>query len=229
MKLLRMPDKATEQFDRFVQQTLNELEIDVSRADEQAGSMQFPVPVAPAAKPGLLNRFFGGKRKYLSLLILLLFFSGAVIMVVHKNNTGAANKENNSTEKKEAGNTNTGNTNTITSSEQQLPENSKTPPAATLNTENKETSRGVTYTTPNTPLPAEKNNKEKTLPVENVKPTGSSTLVTDKDPGVLPQTGDKNITTTPVLLTDSATTKPAGIVTGKKITPPKKDTIHVIW
>lgn len=229
MKILKMPDKATEQFDRFVQQQLNKVVVDVSQADELANAMQFPVTVIPPAKQGAFHRFFGGRRKYFSLLLLLLFFSGIVTTITLFNNN--SRKENSSssgtgkTDNPATNNNAPNNLNTTTT----LPENNNSglnqvQNVTTIQQQNQGAVQPVTVKQINTGNIIDDKQQGKTD--DQVKNNGNNTPVTVDNTVPNTQTGNDK-TPGSAAQPDSARVipKPAE----KKQPEKKKDTIHVIW
>jgi hypothetical protein len=226
MKILKMPDKQTEQFDLFVQQQLNQVDIDVSRADEFAGSMQFPVSVEPAAKQSWWKTNFSGKRKYLSALILLVFLSGTTIILLNKFSTRSEKQENTAP-------INEGSSNTIQQDKDNT-DNPQTNNRTNTNTGNAQQVRltpgGGSNLTSSSATPDHTTKKTVT--------TGDGDVVSkDDNPGKSgnDDAGIKDAAPTPVNnmadnklvampKTDSVATTPI-----EKKPPVKKDTIHVIW
>lgn len=217
MKIIKMPDKATEQFDRFVQQQLNQVDIDLSRSGNWANNMQFPVAVEPAEKRGWMNRFFGGNRKYFSLLLLLIFSAGITAIMINTSNTKREQGNGSKTKPQNAA----GNiVNTIPEKEKnQVPENTVQAESSTnivsINQENntkKNTAEEPGGNTAKNKTAAVSANKAITEPVKS------------NDGVALPINNAQPQTVTTAPLPDSAVNRSA-----EKKTPVKKDTIHVIW
>jgi hypothetical protein len=222
MKILKMPDKQTEQFDLFVQQQLNQVDIDISRADEFAGSMQFPVSVEPAAKQSWWKTNFSGKRKYLSALILLIFLSGTTIFILDKPATRSEKQENATPVNKENGNNIQNNNNNqpttdgITKNEHNI-QTQTVQPVANENTQSSPANQAATQkpVTRSSKDIADKTNKIETSDNGNDGVKDITAMPLNK------AAGDKQATAPK---TDSL------IVTAPEKKPPvKKDTIHVIW
>jgi hypothetical protein len=212
MKIIKMPDKATEQFDRFVQQQLNQVDIDLSRADDWANNMKFPVAVEPEMKQGWKNRFFGGNRKYFSLLLLLLFFGGATTVIINNKNSHSEKRIKTSNE----------------------PRQNNTPPNVINNnvlnekTRSRENNVGANNNIQE-PTPERINDggldggkikKDKDAPSTDNKNTA---LVSDKGDSPIPLNNPQKQMVTSI--PDSST----AVRTPEKKHPEKKDTIHVIW
>ena len=217
MKIIKMPDKATEQFDRYVQQQLNQVDIDLSRSGNWANNMQFPVAVEPAEKRGWMNRFFGGNRRYFSLLLLLIFSAGITAIMINTSNTKRGQDNGSKAEPQNAA----GNiVNTIPEKEKnQVPENTVQAESSTnivsINQENntkKNTAEEPGGNTAKNKKAAVSANKAITEPVKS------------NDGGALPTNNAQPQTVTTAPLPDSAVNRSA-----EKKTPVKKDTIHVIW
>lgn len=233
MKILKMPDKATEQFDRFVQQRLNEVEVDASLADEMANGMQFPIAVAPAPSQGLLQRYFGGKRKYYSVLLALLFVSG-IIITVAINNTGKATNEQTDTGQQanpatnnNTHNNNSGNTNSITgegakenavTTEQGATAGNRQNEAAPVQQANNNSEQAINAGyepgTTNSRESKHTNNTSAGTTSGNETPVSDAVTVKENNPGTAAKPDSARMAITPA---------------EPKKPQPQKDTIHVIW
>jgi hypothetical protein len=81
MKIVKMHEGSREAFDDFLEQRLNELEIDNDMADKYFANMHLPVPVIPVQP----TSFFAQHKNKLWLLVLLFSVSIISFLVVNKN------------------------------------------------------------------------------------------------------------------------------------------------
>jgi hypothetical protein len=81
MKIVKMHEGSREAFDDFLEQRLNEVEIDNDMADKYFANMNLPVPVIPAPA----TSFFSTHKNKLWSLVLLLSIGFISILVVKNN------------------------------------------------------------------------------------------------------------------------------------------------
>jgi hypothetical protein len=87
MKIVKMHEGSREAFDDFLEQRLNDLEIDNDMADKYFANMHLPVPVIPVQPVS----FFSKHKNKLWLLVLL--FGASVISFLFVKNNINSNKE----------------------------------------------------------------------------------------------------------------------------------------
>jgi hypothetical protein len=88
MKIVKMHKGSREAFDDFIEQRLNEVEVDNDMADKYFADMNLPVPVIPVTKISFLS-----KHKTTLWLLLLLFIISVSMYVFVNNSSIKTSKE----------------------------------------------------------------------------------------------------------------------------------------